>query len=183
MRRSGSQSRLLKLLTWCRITSGDRAETDVTSRGTSMDKAVMHTVRWSGNDRTALMDRIQVLRDRASTAMESFMRILTGHTHNRKTGCLRVVLCGKKGHKSYNCPDKKAGNGHSHISRVITPCPIAPKYIEGRVGKYKCRMLLDSGADRSVVHPSIVESCEWIGKHVMIKGVNGVPMKCPLAEI
>ena len=40
-------------------------------------------------------------------------------------------LCGKKGHKSYNCPDKKAGNGHSHISRVITTCPIAPKYIEG----------------------------------------------------
>ena len=90
--RSGIQSRLLKLLTWCRITSGDRAETDVTSRGTSMDKAVMHTVRWSGNDRTALMDRIQVLRDRASTAMESFMRIPTGHTRNRKTGCLRVFF-------------------------------------------------------------------------------------------
>ena len=54
--RSGSQNHPLKLLTWCRITSEDIAETDITSRGSSMDKAVMATVRRSGNDRTVLMD-------------------------------------------------------------------------------------------------------------------------------
>ena len=44
-------------------------------------------------------------------------------------------------------------------------------------------MLLDSGADCSVVHPSIVEPCEWLGKHIILKGVNGIPLKSALAKI
>ena len=44
-------------------------------------------------------------------------------------------------------------------------------------------MLLDSRVDRSVVHLSIVEPCEWLGKHIILKGVNGIPLKIALAEI
>ena len=89
------------------IISEGRAETDVTSRGTSMDKTVMATVRRSGNDKIVLMDRLQILRDRASTAMERFTRIPIGRTHSRKTGCLRALRAARKDIRVSIVPPRK----------------------------------------------------------------------------
>ena len=41
---------------------------------------------------------------------------------------------------------------------------------EGRV-KNQCKMLLDSGADSSVIRPSVIYLCEWLGQHITLKGV------------
>ena len=38
-------------------------------------------------------------------------------------------------------------------------------------------MMLDSGADRSVVHPSVVKHTEWLGKNIIVRGVDVVPIQ------
>ena len=83
----------------------------------------------------------------------------------------------KKGHKSVYCPERRQIEGQSQVSHVITPCPIAPKYIQGCVGKHECKMMLDSGADQSVVHPSVVDHTERLGKYIIMRGVDGVPIQ------
>ena len=98
--------------------------------------------------------------------------------HNWVPTCF---TCGKQGHKSNYCPEKKNGEGQPQVSRVITPCPIGPKYIEGRIGKNACKMLLDSGAD--LVHPSVVEPQEWLKQHITVRGVDGTPITSPLAKV
>ena len=75
--------------------------------------------------------------------------------------------CGKRGHKVFECPEKKS-EGQTKVKRIVTPSVIAPKYINGRVGEHECRMLLDSGADKSVVHPSVVSPDEWLGKTMKV---------------
>ena len=44
-------------------------------------------------------------------------------------------------------------------------------------------MMLDSGADRSVLHPSVVEHTEWLGKYIIMRGVDGVPIQSRLEKI
>ena len=92
--------------------------------------------------------------------------------------------CGKKGHKSVYCPERRQKEGQSQVSHVITPFLIAPKYIQGHVGKLECKMMLDSGADRSVVHRSVVEQTEWLGKYIIVRGVVwSSPIQSRLAKI
>ena len=43
--------------------------------------------------------------------------------------------------------------------------------------------VLDNGADRSVVHPSVVEPNEWLGKKIKVKGVHGNVVESPLARV
>ena len=89
--------------------------------------------------------------------------------------------CGKHGHKVNVCPERKQA-GQANIKRIVAPYLIPPKYIEGYVGEQKYRMLLDSGADRSVVRPSVVKPNEWLGRTITVKGVHGDRVESPLAR-
>jgi len=47
----------------------------------------------------------------------------------------------EKGHKSYVCPDKKPSDS-AQVKRVVTPCVIAPKYLERYVENQQLRELV-----------------------------------------
>jgi hypothetical protein len=51
------------------------------------------------------------------------------------------------------------------------------------VGKKPFTMLLDSGADHSVVHPKVVQPHEWLGRCTSVKGVGGIAQQAPLAKV
>ena len=70
--------------------------------------------------------------------------------------------------------DSHAGTREAQVKRVVTPGIIAPKYVDGCVGKKPFTMLLDSGADHSVVHPRVVQPHEWLGRCIQLRGVGGV---------
>ena len=50
---------------------------------------------------------------------------------------------------------------------------------EGKIGKYKAQMLLDSGADSSA---RLVEESEYLGKYVEATGLGG-SLRVPLAKV
>ena len=70
--------------------------------------------------------------------------------------------CGKQGHKVADCKEKK--DAQVKLGRLIRPNEFPPMKFEGKIGKYKAQMLLDSGADSSVVPPRLVEESEYMGK-------------------
>ena len=63
--------------------------------------------------------------------------------------------CQEKGHKASNCPTKakRAQDKPAQVKVVNTPSSIMPKY---KIGANRCKMLLDSGANLSLVDARFV---------------------------
>ena len=148
-----------------------------------MAKEVTITTRMTDAGRKDMEDQIKTYLQTSTTQNKFYdkkQNIPYNQQHNWVATCF---MCGKRGHKSNYCPGKKNGEGQPQVSRVITPCPIGPKYIEYRIGKNACKMLLDSGAGWSVVHPSVVKPQEWLEQHITVRGVDGTPIMSPLATV
>ena len=57
-------------------------------------------------------------------------------------------------------------------------------YVSGKVGDSECqKMVVDSGAAMSSVHPDFVPKALYTGDHTTIKMADGTPRKCPLAKV
>ena len=85
---------------------------------------------------------------------------------------LTCFACGKKDHKVNSCPSWKVDQA-THINGIVTPCETPPEMVKGLVGKIDTQMLLDTGANRSVVHSKFVTKYEYLGKHCKGQRVQG----------
>ena len=56
-------------------------------------------------------------------------------------------------------------------------------YVEGMIGKNKCNMKIDCGAQITMVDSSLVNPLQYVGEHVLIKGYRKAPEKVPLAKV
>ena len=85
--------------------------------------------------------------------------------------------CGKIGHKRPQCPSK--------VALVIGDGGQEDLYVEGMIGKSKCNMKIDCGAQITMVitmvDSSLVNPLQYVGEHVLIKGYRKAPEKVPLA--
>ena len=83
--------------------------------------------------------------------------------------------CGKIGHKRPQCPGK--------VALVIADEGQEDLYVEGMIGKSKCNMKIDCGAQITMVDSSLVNPLQYVGEHVLIKGYRKAPEKVPLAKV
>lgn len=84
-------------------------------------------------------------------------------------------LCGKKGHKRPDCPNR--------VGRVITPTRKESLKVDGRIGGHDCSMTIDTGAQQTVVHASLVEDHEYTGETIRLMGYNGHTTENPMASV
>jgi len=83
--------------------------------------------------------------------------------------------CGQIGHKKPECPNQ--------VARVVSPTRQAPLQVEGKVGKEECLMIIDTGAQQSVVRADLVKEHEYLGRSVQLVGFNGASVVVPLAKV
>ena len=92
--------------------------------------------------------------------------------------------CQEKGHKSNECPKNRQKQTKSaQVRVVVTPTPKQPKLVKGRVGSNTCNMLLDSGANVTVVAARLVEVEQYLPETIQMTGVNGIQVSHPKAKI
>ena len=88
---------------------------------------------------------------------------------------ITCFTCGKKGHKSVDCPEKKENR------IIVKPSVLPPTLISGKVGKMGLDITLDTGADISTVHSKFVQPFEYLGRHISVLTVGGTKLSMPLA--
>ena len=95
-------------------------------------------------------------------------------------------VCQEKGHKANECPKKKK-NGQKYkqiqVRKVMTPSPLNPKILTGKVGSAQCKMLLDTGANVTVVSDRLVKNDQYLDQDIQMTGVNGITMFHPKARV
>ena len=95
--------------------------------------------------------------------------------------------CGVEGHKSPQCPRR----GNKSGSAEVKPKPVKRMIMnkskslkmEGTVNGHVTQVLLDSGADVSVVPAGMVEDSQLVQEQVVVTGFGGSPMVLPMAEV
>ena len=96
-------------------------------------------------------------------------------------------LCGIRGHKANECPNKNKYKENkdekAQVRRVVIPNPLPPQVVQGKIGYHCCSMLLDSGADITVVDSKFVNPKQYTKSHITVTGVHGESQSRQLAEV
>ena len=92
--------------------------------------------------------------------------------HDKVPVCFQ---CGQRGHKRPNCPDK--------IARIQIPTGGSCPRVEGKIGKVPCSMLVDTGAEKTVVSAELVQPEQYLGKTIPLIGFDGGKMHAPIAKV
>ena len=93
--------------------------------------------------------------------------------------------CGVEGHKSPQCP-RRGKQGSAEVKPVKRVCKKQPRSLklEGVVNGQVAQVLLDSGADISVVPADLVEDSQLVQEQVAVKPFGASPaMLLPMADI
>ena len=109
------------------------------------------------------------------------------------SGTHKIVChtCGVEGHKSPQCPRKGRSSEHSADGRAKPVKPVTSKgrrsvqvKVSGSVSGKETLIMLDSGADVSVVPVALIQEGQMINDQVLVKGYGDVPsVWLPMAEV
>ena len=83
--------------------------------------------------------------------------------------------CGKKGHKRPDCPNR--------VRQVSRPMRERSLRVFGHVGQHECQMVIDSGAQATVVDSDLVKPDEYTGKVITLLGFDGRAVTAPVAKV
>ena len=92
--------------------------------------------------------------------------------HDKVPVCFQ---CGQRGHKRPGCPNK--------IARIQIPTGGPCPKVEGKIGKVPCSMLVDTGAEKTVVSAKLVQPEQHLGKTIPSIGFDGGKMHAPIAKV
>ena len=92
--------------------------------------------------------------------------------HDKVPVCFQ---CRQRGHKRPSCPNK--------IARIQIPTGGSCPRVEGKIGKVPCSMLVDTGAEKTVVSAELVQPEQYLGKTIPLTGFDGRKMHAPIAKV
>ena len=102
---------------------------------------------------------------------------------SEKAKGIQCYNCKEYGHISARCP-KKVMMIEESMTATFDSKNNKPNMIEGQIeGVVYKDMLLDSGADGTVVHRRVVPKDAYTGKRRWAVGVTGKPKECPTARV
>ena len=84
--------------------------------------------------------------------------------------------CGEKGHVSYKCPNKSLQVSNVQLVKRLP-------FLDGEINGKASKLLLDSGAAMSLVHPDLVQQEQLSGATRTVKGATGLEKVYPLATV
>ena len=94
------------------------------------------------------------------------------HVHDKVPVCFQ---CGQRGHKRPDCSNK--------IARIQIPTGGSCPRVEGKIGRVPCSMLVDTGAEKTVVSAELVQPEQYLGKTIPLTGFDGRKMHAPIAKV
>ena len=90
-------------------------------------------------------------------------------------------------HKANECPNKNKYKENkdekARVRRVVIPNPLPPQVVQGKVECHCCSVLLDSGADITVVESKLVNPKQYTKSHITVTGVHGESQSKEVAEV
>ena len=89
------------------------------------------------------------------------------------------ALYAKSGQKAKDCSKKVGAVATSKQQKVED----SRNTLEGRMGSHQCTVLLDTGADTSVVAADLVPETALTGEYLTIAGVHSVDREVLLARL
>ena len=96
--------------------------------------------------------------------------------------------CGIKGHKADQCPKrskhaKPYNETKVQVKRVVIPTPQPHPIVMGKVGNVPCPIFIDSGANVSMVHSSLVQPSQILDENVRVGYADGPTKLCKVASV
>ena len=83
--------------------------------------------------------------------------------------------CGQRGHKRPDCPNNSA--------RIEIPAGDFFPKLEGKIEKVPSSMLVDTGAEKTMVSAELVQPEQYLGKTIPLRGFDGRKMHAPIAKV
>ncbi len=87
--------------------------------------------------------------------------------------------CHQWGHKSQECPQKSCSVICSPLTQQSVPWHIS----RCKIGVHVCNLVLDSGADTTVIAADLVPVASYTGETLRIAGVHSIGVEVPLARV
>ena len=101
--------------------------------------------------------------------------------------------CGQAGHKSPDCPnrngkesdEKKKDTARKTLKNncIMTEDSTYPKVVKGKISDYEILLLLDTGAQISIIPEEIIPPAAKTGEVVSVKGFTGVAELSSIAKV
>ena len=101
--------------------------------------------------------------------------VAKGKEEKESVGAPKCFICGKRGHKKFECPNK--------VARVTSPGRTGSPKVQGRVGNVECELTIDSGALVTMVRADLVQEEDYTGERVTLRSVCGRSFSARTAKV
>ena len=77
----------------------------------------------------------------------------------------------------------KGPTAEPRYSRIQIPTGGSCPRVEGKIGKVPCSMLIDTGAEKTVVSAELVQPEQYLGETIPLTGFDGRKVHAPIAKV